>query len=218
MSAEDLRRLLMVAALVELYFFYLQRTALDWVRYEQLPSEARDLLLPDWYKLVSVAKIAKWVVAAAAGHVGGWGLAIAILVGFWLPKVFLPISYLNYLPILRRQASMLPPDTASEIVASLDEFARAVARPRGLPILSLVGLLYPLVATATMAHTSAAPTLYLAGVFLSNLGYLLVASAYLGGSFRVLGLTSRRSTLIGAGAAFVLGVVATNAGFSAIGA
>jgi hypothetical protein len=162
-----------------------------------------------------IPRIAKWVLAIAAGYVGGWALSVLILFVFWLASVIAPVPYRNYLTILRQQASKLPPEPAQDFVQSLDRFAAATS-PTGVPYWSIAGILYPLLGTLTVAITTPAPPLVLVGAFVANVGYLLLACAFLAGSFRAFGLQSRRATFFAAIAAFAVGFITTNIGFGAL--
>lgn len=80
---------------------------------------------------------------------------------------------------------------------------------RGFPYLSLLALLYPVVAILSTAKTPAPPILIL-GYGFANLGYLLGVATVIPGHFRILGLDDRIPTLIAAVVFWVIGFVLSN--------
>ncbi len=124
-----------------------------------------------------------------------------------------PVPYGNFLPLIRRQAALLPSEASPHIIECIDHFGES-KRPTGFPIWSLLALLYPTVGAVAFHLATPAPPLAVAGGLLTNVGYVMLASAFLAGSFRVFGLRSRRATLVGCGIAIIGGFVSMNAAFS----
>lgn len=79
----------------------------------------------------------------------------------------------------------------------------------GFPYLSLLALLYPVLAILSMAKTAAPPILIL-GYGFANLGYLLGAATIFPGHFRILGLDERVPTLVAAVIFWVIGFALSN--------
>lgn len=99
-----------------------------------------------------------------------------------------------------------------QIEASQQRFIetyRELLPQNGFPYLSLLALLYPVVAILSMAQTPA-PTIFILGYGFGNLGYLLGAATVIPGHFRVLGLDDRIPTLIAAVIFWMIGIVLSN--------
>ena len=82
-------------------------------------------------------------------------------------------------------------------------------RPGGFPFASAICLLYPIAATVHISRTAASGA-EIAGYGIANLAYLLFAAGIFAGSFRILGLRTRKSIFGVAALAFVIGTVLTN--------
>jgi len=89
------------------------------------------------------------------------------------------------------------------------EMHRELLPRHGFPYLSLVALLYPVIAILSMTKTPAPPILIL-GFGFANLGYLLGAATVIPGHFRILGLDDRIPTLIAAIVFWVIGFALSN--------
>jgi hypothetical protein len=50
-----------ISACIEMYFFMMQRVALEIMRSLCLPSKLRFILVPKWYKLAWLAIASKWI-------------------------------------------------------------------------------------------------------------------------------------------------------------
>lgn len=90
------------------------------------------------------------------------------------------------------------------------EMHRALLPQWGFPYLSLLALLYPVLAILSMAQTPSPPVLLL-GYGFANLGYLLGAATIIPGHFRILGLDERITTLIAAIVFWMIGLALSNA-------
>ena len=91
------------------------------------------------------------------------------------------------------------------------EMHRGLLPQYGFPYLSLLALLYPIIAMISMTKTPA-PTVLVLGYGFANLGYLLGAATVIPGHFRILGLDDRIPTLIAAVVFWVIGFALSNAG------
>jgi hypothetical protein len=92
---------------------------------------------------------------------------------------------------------------------------RTASRIRSdFPVISMIGLLYPLIAMLYLARSTPATALEVFAYGLSNFGYALLAAGVFAGTFRVLGLKSRGVVLICGAGAWFAGVVLTNIGTS----
>lgn len=89
------------------------------------------------------------------------------------------------------------------------EMHRDLLPRHGFPYLSLLALLYPVIAILSMAKTPTPPILIL-GYGFANLGYLLGAATVIPGHFRILGLDDRIPTLIAAIFFWVIGFALSN--------
>jgi hypothetical protein len=72
------------AALLEVYFFLMQRSALEIGRVNDIDARTTRYMLPLWYALVWPAKLVKWVAAFLLWRSGQLLVALAILVLAWL--------------------------------------------------------------------------------------------------------------------------------------
>jgi len=78
-----------------------------------------------------------------------------------------------------------------------------------IPLWSSLALAYPVIAFVSISTTSAPVTVRIAYAF-SQLGYLLLAAGVFSGSFKVLGLSNRKHTLIAGMAVLMIGIILTN--------
>ncbi|MCO4099163.1 MAG: hypothetical protein HEQ38_07110 [Gemmatimonas sp.] len=100
---------------VELYFFLMQRSALEICRASQLPDQARLMMLPSWYRLVWLPRILKWVAIAMVFARTGldWGIA-ALVLPFMLAAWFPVVPHRHFAPLFAKTLSeqSLNPDAA----------------------------------------------------------------------------------------------------------
>jgi hypothetical protein len=82
---------------------------------------------------------------------------------------------------------------------------------QAFPWASTVSLLYPILATVSIALYRPAPPLIVAvGYGLANLGFLLLGAGVIAGQFRIFRLQRRLHVFLAAAAAFVVGTVLSN--------
>lgn len=114
-----------LAALVEMYFFLMQRVPLEVAREQGIPSEARGFMLPTWYGLVWVAKIAKWILVFLIWRTFGWWQALLCVTIPFILSSFLPVPYTRIADIierrLRREESRANGELAQELLVALQE-------------------------------------------------------------------------------------------------
>lgn len=178
--------ILFIAALGGLALFYVKLGKLSfWKLAAKLPEQA----------LEHVSNDPAWVVIQGAESAPG--------AGFTGP-------FLLAVPSLGRTLKLYARE--DQIEASQQRFIemyRELSPRRSLPYLSLLALLYPIVAILSMAKTPAPPILIL-GYGFANLGYLLGTATVIPGHFRILGLDNRIPTLIAAVIFWVIGFVLSN--------
>jgi hypothetical protein len=111
-----------LAAASETYFFLMQRLPLELSREHNLdPAQAR-LMLPDWYALVWLSKISKWVSLAFIWYFEGWLPALICFVVAFLVSMAIPVPYKHFADILeRRLIRLLASDmiTAGSLLTAL---------------------------------------------------------------------------------------------------
>lgn len=91
------------AALTEIYFFLMQRVPLEVGREHQIPPDMQKLMLPSWYGLVWIAKIAKWVLVVLIWREIGWWQALVCLAVPFLLSSWLPVPYSHVANIIERR-------------------------------------------------------------------------------------------------------------------
>ena len=92
-----------VAALVEIYFFMMQRSALEISRASGTDSEQGRLMLPLWYSLLWPARFAKWASAIQIGLWHGWVPAVGLLLTTFIFSIVVPIPHRQFIPVFRRK-------------------------------------------------------------------------------------------------------------------
>ena len=112
------------------------------------------------------------------------------------------------------QGSMLKLYARSDqIEASQQQFInqyRDLLPRRGVPIYSILAMVYPVAAMLHDSGYQGVPTLFILGGGFANLGYLLAGASLYPGHFYALGLDSRPITLIAGVGSFVVGFILTN--------
>lgn len=101
---------------VELYFFLMQRSALELCRVNSLPDQARFAMLPPWYRLAWIPKIGKWTAIVLVFSRTGmdWGIA-ALLFPFMLSAWFPIVPHRHFAPVFTKHLarSNMSPDAAT---------------------------------------------------------------------------------------------------------
>jgi len=114
--------------LAELYFFLMQRSALEVVRASELPLDTRFALLPGTYKAASLFSYGKWVPLAMLVWHGSWGYALGLwLAGFILASA-VPVPHRHFFPmfysVLEGNAVAEEPDLQSALLAAVEGIDR----------------------------------------------------------------------------------------------
>jgi len=93
------------AAIAELCFFMMQRSALEISRASGIDVRVGRRMLPLWYLLVWPATLTKWAAAIHIGMEADWFLAIALLAFTFLFQVFVPIPHHQFIALFRRKVA-----------------------------------------------------------------------------------------------------------------
>lgn len=89
-------------ALVELYFFLIQRSALEIARLGSLDARTSRYLLPLWFALHWPIQVVKWSTLLLILLAAGWiPAAVCLGVPFLISQV-IPIPHLHFIPMFRR--------------------------------------------------------------------------------------------------------------------
>ena len=92
-----------VAASVEIYFFMMQRSALEISRASGTDSKQGRLMLPRWYLLLWPARFAKWVAVIQIGLWHGWVPAAGLLLATFVFSIVVPIPHQQFIPVFRKK-------------------------------------------------------------------------------------------------------------------
>ena len=92
-----------VAASVELYFFMMQRSALEISRASGIESRQSRLMLPLWYFLLWPARVAKWAAIVQIGIWHGLVAAVGLLSATFVFNIVVPIPHRQFIPVFRRK-------------------------------------------------------------------------------------------------------------------
>lgn len=90
-------------AAIEMYFFMMQRSALEISRDKGIDPREGRRMLPLWYRLVWPVKAAKWAVAIYIGVSISWLLAVALLAATFIFSIFVPIPHQQFIPMFRNK-------------------------------------------------------------------------------------------------------------------
>ena len=105
------------AALLEVYFFLMQRSALEIGRASDVDAHTTRYMLPLWYALVWPAKLVKWIAAFLLWRSGDLFVALAILIVAWLLMMILPVPHRHFVPMFQHKVTG-DMGTASEAIAA----------------------------------------------------------------------------------------------------
>ena len=95
--------LAIVATLGELYFFFMQRSALEVCRARDLPQGARFVILPSYYRAAWGFIIGKWVALVALLINGQWWVAVLIFVASFIVSSAAPVPHAAFFEIFYRE-------------------------------------------------------------------------------------------------------------------
>ena len=117
-----------IAAFGELYFFLMQRSALQICRATGLPEQSRFLLLPPYYKASWLFIAAKWGAVIALVVQGHWLLALIFILASYLVGMVIPVPHQAFFEIFYRDLQEDRPHVPAEARAALNEAIESVDR------------------------------------------------------------------------------------------
>lgn len=91
------------AALVELYFFMMQRSSLEISRAADIHPRDGRFMLPLWYIWVWSVRIIKWGAALAIAITVHWGLALGLIAIPFVAAIVVPIPHRHFIRLFRRK-------------------------------------------------------------------------------------------------------------------
>jgi hypothetical protein len=92
---------------IELYFFVVQRSALEISRFAEIdPVIGKDLMLPSWFLLAWAVKIARYILLFFVFKAHGWIIPIALLIMGLILGAFIPIPHKHCFSIFRKRLSI----------------------------------------------------------------------------------------------------------------
>lgn len=103
--------------------FGMQRTTLLLAREVDAPSDATAILLPMWFPVVWLPRLAQWALLVYIGSNWSWWLAISLWIASVGLSAFLPIPHKAYFPAFRKrlgQVRLANPETADALQHVLD--------------------------------------------------------------------------------------------------
>jgi hypothetical protein len=89
----------------QLYFFLMQRAALELGRRGNVSPEVGRLMLPEWYVLATIPRVASWIVYALAFWQLGWQTALALWGISFLASTLCPIPKRHFIPVFFKKVS-----------------------------------------------------------------------------------------------------------------
>jgi hypothetical protein len=95
--------LAILATLGELYFFFMQRSALEVCRARDLPHSARFFIMPSYYRIAWGFIIGKWVALVALLINGQWWVAVLIFVASYIVSSVAPVPHGAFFEIFYRE-------------------------------------------------------------------------------------------------------------------
>ncbi len=112
-----------VAAAAEMYFFLMQRVPLSVSRENGIDPRIARSMLPPWYGLVWLFKVAKWVSIVLIWQVFGWVMAVACIAIPFILSAVLPVPFSHFANILEkhlhRELVGGNPEVAGHLLAAL---------------------------------------------------------------------------------------------------
>lgn len=122
----------------DLYFFFMQRSALEVCRTKDVPPDARFALLPHYYRWGRVPSLVMWTAAVVLAVSGAWISAGAIIVSDWIASAVLPVPHAAFFDIFYREiekpSNQVAPDVREAMrlaLESVDREYRVTGRFRG---------------------------------------------------------------------------------------
>ena len=90
-------------ATIEMFFFMMQRSALEISREKGIDPREGRRMLPLWYALVWPVKATKWAVAIFIGVKISWVVAVTLLAATFVFSIFVPTPHQQFIPVFRRK-------------------------------------------------------------------------------------------------------------------
>lgn len=122
----------------DLYFFFMQRSALEVCRAQDVPSDARFALLPGYYRWGRVPSLIMWAAVVVLAIRGAWISACAIIVSDWIASAVLPVPHGAFFEIFYREienpSNQWPPEIRKAMrlaLESIDREYKVTGRFRG---------------------------------------------------------------------------------------
>lgn len=111
-----------------LYFFFMQRSALEVCRAKDVPPDARFALLPGYYRWGRVPSLLMWAAVVVLAVRGGWISAGAIVVSGWIASSVLPVPHAAFFDIFYREienpSNQVAPDVREAMRLALESVDR----------------------------------------------------------------------------------------------
>jgi hypothetical protein len=109
--------------------FGMQRATLVMSRQSGLPYQMTSMLLPAWFPLVWIPRIAKWSVLVAIAFSWSWILAVVVLFVDIVLSSVLPIPYQMYMSSFRKRIQHIRQDQPA-LPEALEELVDASKYPK----------------------------------------------------------------------------------------
>ena len=94
-----------VAFILEFGAFGMQRATLLMSREAGVAPQIGALLLPSWFPIVWLVRLAKWAVLCYIAFAWSWGVAGGLLLANFILSAILPIPYSLYVPTFRSRVN-----------------------------------------------------------------------------------------------------------------
>lgn len=124
MTHETMLMLFAALAVVMFCAFGMQRTTLLLAREAKTSSKATAMLLPKWFPLVWLPRIAKWALLFYIAVFWSWRVALGLLAVEVVLSAVLPIPHRFHLRLFRGRVEQLKAEHAG-LAASLEELLNA---------------------------------------------------------------------------------------------
>jgi hypothetical protein len=121
-----------IGLLGELYFFLMQRSALEVCRALDLPPELRFAFLPGYYRAGRVPTLLKWVAVVILVIRGSFFLGAGIILAAWVLSLVLPVPHAAFFEIFYRELDDTTKNLPDESRHALRTALEAVDRKYGV--------------------------------------------------------------------------------------
>lgn len=132
MTALELYGIYAAAALIELYFFLMQRSARTIGRLSNLADRVAREMLPTWYLAVWPVKAVRWLLLIVIAINVGWLPAAVAWAALFLCTSFAPVPHRHFLPVFRRRVQKsLPEGNSAALLVALTKIEGKRLSPFG---------------------------------------------------------------------------------------